>query len=156
MGHFLSKARGFTLVEIMVVVIIIGVVAAIAIPVFNMMRMNSQATRIVNDMKTYRTAFEMHAFEMGIWPPDVNRGTIPPTMADYLRDESFTEITVVGGNWDWDFDQSFAYAAISIIEPTGGTNVMQKIDEMLDDGALESGEFKQVAGARFALILEEQ
>lgn len=155
MGIMVSRTRGFTLVEIMIVVGIVGLLAAIAIPVFNAIRTSSQATRMVTDFKTYRTAFEMHAFEMGTWPVDADRGTIPGNMNVYLKGNSFAQTTPIGGNWDWDFDQSFAYAGLSVVDSTAGEGVMEKIDEMIDDGDLSSGEFQKTEGTRYTLILEE-
>src|SRR6266436_344506 len=52
MLNTLNKKRGgFTLVEIMIVVAIIALLAAIAVPGFLRARKRSQATRILNDLR---------------------------------------------------------------------------------------------------------
>lgn len=150
-----SKGDGFTLVEIMIVVVIIGLLAGIAIPTFLGIRQSAQTSRMVNDFRTFKTAFEVHAFELGYWPDDVNRGVIPPTVEDYLKGESFTERTPIGGFWDWDFDIGAVYAAVSVVEPTAGEGVLRKIDSGLDDGVLTSGSFRRVEDGRYSLILED-
>ncbi len=46
-----SNRKGFTLVEIMIVVAIIALLAAIAVPGFLRARKRSQASRILNDLR---------------------------------------------------------------------------------------------------------
>ncbi len=46
-----TKHAGFTLVEIMIVVAIIALLAAIAVPGFLRARKRSQASRILNDLR---------------------------------------------------------------------------------------------------------
>ncbi len=150
-----SRGDGFTLVEIMIVVVIIGLLAGIAIPTFVGIRQRAQTTRMVNDFRTFSNAFEVHAFELGYWPDDVDRGVIPPTVTEYLKGEGFAERTPIGGYWDWDFDIGAVYAAISVVDPTVGEAVLQKIDNNLDDGVLTSGSFQRVEDGRYSLILED-
>ena len=59
-----SKRRaGFTLVEIMIVVAIIALLAAIAVPGFLRARKRSQASRIVNDLRLIDAAVDQYAIE---------------------------------------------------------------------------------------------
>jgi prepilin-type N-terminal cleavage/methylation domain-containing protein len=60
----LNKNRGgFTLVEIMIVVAIIALLAAIAVPNFLRARKRSQATRILNDLRLLDSAQDQYAIE---------------------------------------------------------------------------------------------
>ena len=60
----LNKNRGgFTLVEIMIVVAIIALLAAIAVPNFLRARKRSQATRILNDLRLLDSACDQYAIE---------------------------------------------------------------------------------------------
>ena len=60
----LNKRRGgFTLVEIMIVVAIIALLAAIAVPGFLRARKRSQASRIVNDLRLIDSAVDQYAIE---------------------------------------------------------------------------------------------
>src|ERR1700688_64059 len=58
-----KKRGGFTLVEIMIVVAIIALLAAIAVPGFLRGRKRSQATRILNDMRMIDSAFDQYSIE---------------------------------------------------------------------------------------------
>jgi prepilin-type N-terminal cleavage/methylation domain-containing protein len=55
--------RGFTLVEIMIVVAIIALLASIAVPNFMRARKRSQATRILEDLRVLDNATDEYAIE---------------------------------------------------------------------------------------------
>src|SRR5712672_1014755 len=60
----LNKRRGgFNIVEIMIVVAIIALLAAIAVPGFLRARKRSQASRIINDLRLIDSAVDQYAIE---------------------------------------------------------------------------------------------
>jgi prepilin-type N-terminal cleavage/methylation domain-containing protein len=60
----LTRGReGFTLVEIMIVVAIIALLAAIAVPNFLRARKRSQASRILQDLRLVDSAIDQYAIE---------------------------------------------------------------------------------------------
>src|SRR5437868_9291598 len=58
-----TKRAGFTLVEIMIVVAIIALLAAIAVPGFLRARKRSQASKILNDLRMIDAAVDQYAIE---------------------------------------------------------------------------------------------
>jgi prepilin-type N-terminal cleavage/methylation domain-containing protein len=60
-----TKRAGFTLVEIMIVVAVIALLAAIAVPSFLRARKRSQASRILNDLRMIDSAVDQYAIETG-------------------------------------------------------------------------------------------
>ena len=60
-----KRSGGFTLVEIMIVVAIIALLAAIAVPNFLRARKRSQATRILEDLREIDHAVDQYAIETG-------------------------------------------------------------------------------------------
>jgi prepilin-type N-terminal cleavage/methylation domain-containing protein len=58
-----SSRKGFTLVEIMIVVAIIALLAAMALPGFLRARKRSQASRILNDLRLIDSAIDQYAIE---------------------------------------------------------------------------------------------
>lgn len=58
-----QRRGGFTLVEIMIVVAIIALLAAIAVPGFLRARKRSQASRVLNDLRLIDSAIDQYAIE---------------------------------------------------------------------------------------------
>lgn len=58
-----NSKKGFTLVEIMIVVVIIGLLAAMAIPAFQKVRENSISSRMDNDARQIASAAQQYFLE---------------------------------------------------------------------------------------------
>ena len=63
LNKFNQRRGGFTLVEIMIVVAIIALLAAIAVPGFLRARKRSQASKIINDLRLIDAAVDQYAIE---------------------------------------------------------------------------------------------
>lgn len=72
MGIHQRVQKGFTLIELMIVVAIIGILAAIAIPQYQDYVAKTQVSRIVGELSSYKTAFEDR----------LNQGSVSITQAD--------------------------------------------------------------------------
>jgi type IV pilus assembly protein PilA len=68
-GHKRNKVQGFTLIEIMIVIAIIGVLAAIAIPQFSLYRVRSFNAAAQADLKNAATAQEAYFMDHGTYCP---------------------------------------------------------------------------------------
>ena len=150
-----QSKSGFTLVEIMIVVAIIALLAVIAVPAFMRARQRSQNAKVMNALRVAAGAVEIYAIEHHSYPPDVNRGIVPPGLASYL-DPTFDWVgpTPVGGRWDWDFNVSSIKAAISIVEPTAPESQLEELDQQYDDGDLQGGRFQRSGLGRYSDIIE--
>src|SRR5580698_636394 len=61
-----NKNKGFTLVEIMIVVVIIGLLASMAIPAFQKVRTNSQDKAVLNNARQLSAASDQYYLENGV------------------------------------------------------------------------------------------
>ncbi len=75
---FTPVSRGFTLVEIMIVVVIIGMLAAMAIPGFQKVRTASQDKAVLNNARQLAAAADQYYLENGVTTVNI-AGLIGPT-----------------------------------------------------------------------------
>jgi prepilin-type N-terminal cleavage/methylation domain-containing protein len=144
-------ARGFTIVELMVVVTIIALLAALALPAARRAGMSAKASAVANDLRVFATAFGTYTQQAGSYPPEAAVGVMPPLMVgSTLGQTSWLRKTPIGGNYNWDNAQAHAgitpRAAIAI--NSNGSNLVTTdrtqllmIDRRIDDGNLATGNF---------------
>ena len=139
----------------MIVVAIIGLLAALAVPAYSKQRKRTQATAYVSDLRVAVAAFQLYALEQHGYPPDRMPGQVPPGMAEYLGPRfRWTEETPIGGRWDWD-DAQFGYrAGVSVYQPFFSATDMMLVDSIIDDGNLATGVFRSRANGYIYLIEE--
>ena len=149
-----GRSRGFTLVEIMIVVALIGILAAIAIPAVRHQQQRAQNSRFVSDLRVFAAAFETYATKNGRWPADANPGAVPTGMSGELRDADWTVAqTPIGGHWDWDYKSAGVTACISVHTVTLTPEQMKEIDRMIDDGNLATGNFRTTSTSGYYIYI---
>lgn len=89
-------ARGFTVIELLTVMLIIGILAGIAIPQFRGAVGKADAARVLSDVNTIRLAAHDHLADTGTFPSSGSVGAVPGDMSDNLPENfpfSFKDVT---------------------------------------------------------------
>jgi general secretion pathway protein G len=76
-----TDARGFTLIELMIVVSIVGILATIAVPSYQSSLIKARETVLRQDLFTLRELLDQHRADKGKYPPSLE-GLVA---AGYLR-----------------------------------------------------------------------
>jgi len=138
-----DPAMGFTLVEIMIVVVIIGLLAAIAIPAFERVQTKAKASRLANDFRQFHDAFQRYNLDNGGWPPaQTTPGPATGALVDYLP-SAWGNASPLGGAYTW----SGSTGRIRLRGTSASTTVMQGVDAIIDDGDLTTGDFTAMVGS---------
>jgi prepilin-type N-terminal cleavage/methylation domain-containing protein len=123
MSHPLKQftRRGFTLVEIMIVVAIIALLASIAVPNFLRARKRSQATKIMEDLRQLDNANDQYAIENN------KTSGMNPTFAD-LRTYLKTGTVLYNTGADIFGDSYGPFTIDTIVHlPTGAYNALSDV-----------------------------
>lgn len=140
--------------EIMVVVVIIGMLAALAIPGFRQIHRSAVSKRYINDVRQIRDAVERYTLENGAYPANAS-AAMHTSMAGYVPDSVMNaSSTPFGGVWDWDYQQSGITAMVSVWRFTVTDDQLLDIDRTIDDGDLSTGIFRKANG-KASYIMEE-
>ncbi len=153
---------GFTLVEVMIVVLIIAILALMGRAAVQQANLRAQASAFWNDCRVFSTAFQQYAQEKGDFPADQNgAGQFPPNMDGYLNRTQWLRTTPLGGTYDWDNKTASNSTGvrfngvIRVNNCTWSTAKLLKIDQWYDDGNLATGNFRVTdTGATVLYIME--
>lgn len=106
-GKLLRSEKGFTLIELIVVVIIIGVLAALVVPRFAGKTDEAKINGAMSDLKQMKTVIDMYYAENGEYPAAISDQQTegkPELIADVLNDEG-----IAWGNINDPWGNSYTY-----------------------------------------------
>lgn len=76
--------RGFSLVELMVVILIISIIVNFSLPSFYEAKKTAEAAKVITDFEVIREAVAAYYVDTGKFPPDYGPGTVPKELKKYL------------------------------------------------------------------------
>ncbi len=161
---FSRRLNAFTLVEVMVVVVIIGMLAAAGLPTYRHITMRSKATALENDLRQFSTALITYNLQNARWPGNGDPQVAPPEVATALPSR-FGIMTPIGGVYKWNFDvpaDGITAKAAIIVQTTAGVqpvsddeSLFLMIDKQMDDGVLETGMIQVGSTNSLVFIIEK-
>jgi prepilin-type N-terminal cleavage/methylation domain-containing protein len=101
-----NTEKGFTLIELMISIAIIGILATIAIPNFLAYRERAKIARAKSELKTFQTSLIILQLDTNMWPNNIDdagiaAGTCDSGEIDDLRDPDVGLLDTNGNFPDW-------------------------------------------------------
>jgi len=147
------RNAGFSLVEIMFVVVIISLLAMLALPAFTKVRRNAQSNRFISDLRTFSQAFEGYTTMNGSFPGNAAAGVVPPGMEEDLKTPAWKIENSLGGRWNWDnLATGIGVASSGVTAPL---SQMVQIDARIDDGDLSNGLFQRLPSGKYIYLMQQ-
>jgi prepilin-type N-terminal cleavage/methylation domain-containing protein len=148
-----KTTSGFTIVELLIVIVVIAVLAAIVIVAYNGVQTRAKASAIISGLKASEKAFRLYAIDMSYdtWPADsamIAGVSANPTIPQFVASTSFKNYMNKAPNvantptlsWFYDNDSdtrancTLKYAGTNIIIIGVDQTVADSIDASIDDG----------------------
>ena len=162
------RRAGFTLLEISIVVALIGLLSAMALPSFMKARQESKISVMVNDIRIIHDAFQMYAMDNNGYPQ--GHGFVPAPVTNYLSNARWAKPTALGGHWlYYDVSDPIAWSyfqtRLLVVDdfridpgqhPIAQGDQWRAIDAIVDDGDLATGMFKLIGDVQMQYSLEEK
>lgn len=145
------STRGFTLVELLIVVLTLAILAAIVVPSFGDVPKETKQTAFINDLAVIVTACQLYHAKNGEYPEDAGSGVLPAGMDAWVRPNTWTRDTPVGGVWDTE-DSAVGVHYLAGHGPDLGDAYFTEIDAFFDDGNLATGAFQKLEAGRYYFV----
>lgn len=160
----LSKKRdGFTIVELLIVIVVIGILAAITIVAYNGIQDRARASALTAGFKSIDKAFRLLATDQSLttWWPD-NSSSLTGLSNPYIRDiitntnlknyiQAAPAVSGLSSGFWWYDNDSDTYSPTECLSSTSGVNIVftdvsqtiaLQVDKTLDDGNLSCGKVR--------------
>lgn len=93
---------GYSLIELMIVVAIIGILVALAVPSFQQSAMKAREAALKQNLQTIRNVLDQHYADKGVYPPSLE--TL--VQAGYLRQVPLDPFAETDDAWVIEFEEN--------------------------------------------------
>jgi prepilin-type N-terminal cleavage/methylation domain-containing protein len=134
----IKPVKAFTLVEILIVVLILGILAAAVAPSFNKSSTEAKSASTKENIQAMRTAIERYALEHKDVPPGYSNGNIAGDGSGESFYFQLTYPTDIDGNWDISRSLGYRYGPYLNSMPKNPFNGSKVISSISSTDSLES------------------
>lgn len=168
------RVRGFTLIELVAVIVVLSVLMGVAIPRYLDHAQRASATRIAADLKTLSNASLSYKRDTGYWPADGAPGLFT-SLSRYLSQDTMlmaTGGTPLGRDTIYDYTgppmkaedgTGWDGAMVSLVTMQGGVwmhrdwtsreaSIIDRADAIFDDGSPSTGVAQRWTGSFTRLL----
>jgi len=138
-----SSRAGFTLVELLLVVVIISILAGLAIPNYQVVVTKAKAANILGEIDVMNHAVQSYLGDNNSWPPEAAAGAVPGGIVNYLP----ANFSFVGEDFQLDWENGGGLIGVAVV-----TNNAQLGNALVD--LVGSGRWF-VSGNRYVFILDQ-
>lgn len=96
----MRRRSGFTLVELIVVIVVLAILGGVAIPKYVNYRRRSEAVRLATDIRAITSAIRQYQLSNNAFPPDGLR-TLPAGLGPYINGNPFATGSSRGLQFSW-------------------------------------------------------
>ena len=150
------RSAGFTLVEILIVVVILGILAAIVIPKFGEHRQSAAEAAFTATLRDLIRVSQVYHSRHGDLPGQAPESPVPDELfAESGRVASFPLRTPLGGYWHVGEFGSPPRHGVGVWWPGDEFDVegrVKRIDEAIDDDDPDGGRFVRIGAQYYWLI----
>lgn len=150
------KTRGSSILEILTLIVILGLLAAVAFPIADRMNENMRNQAFLKDIRDISNAISRHAVERGGYPELREDGATPHGIEDFLEGFDWAAPTPFGGEWRWIRNQHGVRSAIAVHDPEVSEDHLKRFDQSEDDGDLHRGNYRFISDISYAYVLEDE
>ena len=152
-----QKQKGFTIVELLIVIVVIGILAAISLVAYGNIQSRTKASVVASDFGKIEKGLRLLATEQGIstwWVDSTLTGSGNPTIVSLISSgglrpylQSLSNATGTETNWIYDTDgdiyggcSATATGVVNIYAYNFDAVIAQYVDSTIDDGDLACGD----------------
>lgn len=128
-----KRKQGFSVLELSVVVTIIGILSALAVPGFTNIKNVTQSTTMANDLRLFVNAIEIFTTRSGEYPNTINKNNIPDEV-----EEEIPKVWIYG-DYNWKYINNGKNVRMKLSNLDFSTEQIYQIDNILDDGNIAFG-----------------